>query len=74
MSYLKFVDNPSESGKTVISQVNNLNGEPLGVISWYGPWRRYCFFPRNDCIFDYACLTEINLKINRLKLVRSVVV
>jgi hypothetical protein len=31
----------------------------LGQVKWFSPWRRYCFFPLTNTIFDAACLTEI---------------
>lgn len=31
----------------------------LGVIKWFGRWRKYAFFPRADCVFDSKCLAEI---------------
>lgn len=34
--------------------------ESLGLIKWYSPWRRYCFHPANQTIFDSKCLSNIN--------------
>lgn len=49
----------SKSGKTNIYVV--LSGEiELGKISFFGRWRKYCFYPNNDTLFDYLCLTEIS--------------
>ncbi len=31
----------------------------LGVIKWYAPWRRYCFWPASHCLFDRSCLSEV---------------
>lgn len=44
--------------KTITQEV--LSGElSLGLIKWYAPWRRYCFFPHKDCLFDASCLGQI---------------
>lgn len=31
----------------------------LGRISWHGPWRKYCFFPEAETVFEQTCLHEI---------------
>jgi len=31
----------------------------IGGISWYGPWRKYCFIPMPNCTFEQVCLREI---------------
>lgn len=31
----------------------------LGRVSWYAPWRRYCFFPIDGSLYDPSCLREI---------------
>jgi hypothetical protein len=31
----------------------------LGIIKWYGAWRRYCFFPAPSTIFEETCLRDI---------------
>lgn len=34
-------------------------GDLLGTIKWHAPWRRYCFFPESDTIFEITCLNDI---------------
>lgn len=34
-------------------------GQCLGDIRWYGPWRKYCFYPCQNTIFETQCLTDI---------------
>ena len=36
----------------------------LGFISWYGNWRKYCFFPHEGTVWDTKCLTEVTQFIN----------
>lgn len=31
----------------------------LGQIKWYGAWRKYCFFPNKETIWDNKCLEQI---------------
>lgn len=51
----------SSSGKTNIYSVfNEQNGAVLGSISWYNSFRKYCFFPDSDTLFDSTCLIDIS--------------
>lgn len=63
MSYLKFTEGrASDSGKTRTWNVDHKDsGDNLGCISWYAPWRRYCFYPNDDRLFDASCLMDIGL-------------
>lgn len=47
-----------ESGlsKTWLVIGNNIE---LGQISFFGRWRKYCFYPNSDTLFDHLCLAEI---------------
>lgn len=31
----------------------------IGMVKWYGPWRKYCFFPMGNTVFEWVCLSEI---------------
>lgn len=31
----------------------------LGYIKWYPPWRQYCFFPKEDFVFNIGCMQYI---------------
>lgn len=31
----------------------------LGRISWWGPWRKYAFFPMPTTLFEPTCLRDI---------------
>lgn len=28
----------------------------LGQVRWYSPWRKYCFFPGHDTVWEQDCL------------------
>lgn len=32
----------------------------IGQIKWYAHWRKYCFYPEIDTIWDSKCLQEIS--------------
>ena len=40
---------------------NSAIGVLLGEVSWYGPWRKYSFFPNRDLhlVFEQVCLRDI---------------
>ncbi len=59
-NYLRFDPGVSLSGKTKVwNVVNPIKALILGNIKWYGAWRKYCFCPNDDTIFDPDCLDEI---------------
>jgi len=39
--------------------IPNDGGEKLGHIKWYAQWRKYCFFPQPNCVFETDCLDDI---------------
>lgn len=50
----------SDSGKTHRWEVVAKDGQvTLGAVSFFGRWRKYSFFPRNDTIFEQTCLRDI---------------
>lgn len=50
----------STTGKTTVWEVMNKERTAiLGVIKWYGAWRRYSFFPHQNTIFEKTCLRDI---------------
>ena len=47
--------------KTNVWSVHNAETRvSLGIIKWYGAWRKYCFFPLSDTVFCAKCLGEIS--------------
>lgn len=61
--YLRFEEFSSPGYKTSIFTVCNQEGDLLGNVEWYSPWRRYCFAglqrPPNATWFDSVYLKEI---------------
>lgn len=37
----------------------NSNGVALGLVRWFNQWRKYCFFPASDTVYEQVCLREI---------------
>ena len=31
----------------------------LGKVKWFASWRKYCFFPAENTIFETQCLSDI---------------
>lgn len=59
MSNLEFSEVPTDRRTKIWSVVAARGGVVLGSVAWYNHWRRYCFFPAGDVLFDVECLKEI---------------
>lgn len=60
-SYLDFIEYDRGHCRTQRWRVKHVEGDDdLGIVKWYPPWRRYCFFPESDTLFDENCLREIH--------------
>ena len=35
------------------------NKMKIGVIKWYTPWRKFCFFPENNTVWDSQCISQV---------------
>lgn len=33
--------------------------DEIGQIKWYGAWRKFCFFPNEETIWDSKCLNSL---------------
>lgn len=54
------IERLSPSGKTVVFTVAPKDsGAAIGEVRWYGPWRKYAFFPRPETVFEQDCLRDI---------------
>jgi hypothetical protein len=45
--------------KTKVWAVVSKDGGEIGAVNWYGPWRKYCFTPNSNTVFEQVCLREI---------------
>lgn len=57
--YLDFKEFES-TGKTSKFYILNKKSDKLGIVKWHAPWRRYCFFPYADTLWDNKCLDAVN--------------
>ena len=59
--YFSILEEKLEGRKTPILHIcSKLSGNEIGEIKWYGAWRKFCFFPNKDTIWDDKCLTSLN--------------
>jgi len=60
-TWVKFdLQGKSPSGKTFCWFVTAIDGGfTVGLIKWYGKWRKYAFFPRENTVFEQVCLRDI---------------
>lgn len=54
----------SPTGKTMIFKVasiddHGIEGDKIGEVKWFGPWRQYAFFPDHNTVYEKTCLSEI---------------
>lgn len=48
-----------EGRKTPILEIINWDDINLGEIKWYPAWRKFCFYPNKDTVWDNKCLVEL---------------
>ncbi len=60
-SYIEFrlMPNPTERKTSAWEVLAKSDGCILGRISWFGRWRKYCFWPADDAVFEENCLRHI---------------
>lgn len=58
--WIEFIEQPSK-GVTKIFKVSAKEGDQtLGIIKWFGNWRKYAFYPEANTIFEKDCLDDIS--------------
>ncbi len=71
--WIRFDKVPNEGAKTSIHNIfNKEHGSFLGQIKWNTGWRKYCFFPAANCVFETDCLADICKFLNKLMLDRKI--
>ena len=59
-TYLNFQEQETETKTKRWTITSTVGGGFLGMIRWYAPWRKYCFFPASELtVFDSSCLMAI---------------
>lgn len=46
------------------------SGQILAELKWYSPWRKHCFYPYDDTVWDNKCLLEVMNYLNDVNLNR----
>jgi hypothetical protein len=59
--YVEFIENKVGAFQriTKVWDCYSKNGICLGKVKWWAHWRRYCFFPEPNMLFDCNCLWDI---------------
>lgn len=62
----------NSTGKTTVYNCYNKESETfLGQVKWYGPFRKYSFFPEANIVFETQCLKDIASFLDQLMLERK---
>lgn len=57
--FLIYIGEIPKNKKTFVVDVNTKDLHVLGKIKWHGAWRKYCFSPEGETIFDKSCLMDV---------------
>lgn len=57
--HVRFVEHSKVTARTRLWWAWGKGDLALGCVKWYSPWRRYCFYPENNLLFDASCLWDI---------------
>ncbi len=50
-----------DTGKTkFVAVMSRRQGNRLGMIHWYGPWRQYVMAPEPETVWNAGCLDDVN--------------
>jgi len=69
--YINFVLQEKKVKTQVWRCENTSSGDELGIVKWYGPWRRYCYFPSGPAVYSAGCLKDITHFIEQLMAARE---
>jgi hypothetical protein len=58
--WLHFEEMPkSAERKTLIFAAVTKEGQVIGQIRWFAAWRKYCFYPFAETVWEENCLRQI---------------
>lgn len=61
LSFVTLRGAPSDTGKTWVWSVENKRNQGLvGIIRWFGKWRKYALYPEPETVFEEVCLRELS--------------
>lgn len=64
--FLEFILLEEKEKTNVYSVYHKEKQISLGIIFWYGAWRRYVHKPDDDTIWDSACYKEVSAFLDKL--------
>lgn len=66
--WLSFWKQPRPEGKKtdVFFVANIKSGLTIASIHWNTGWRRYCFYPESETVWDSNCLKDITFFLDKL--------
>lgn len=65
--YIRFVQVQTPIRKTSVWTCRAIrSGTVLGLVSWHGAWRSFCFFPEGGTVFSTGCLVDVQHFIQQL--------
>ncbi len=71
--WIRFEKQPQKDGmKTSVYLIVTTDGNSLGEIKWFASWRKYCFFPNTNTLYETDCLSDIVKFLNKLMLDRKI--
>ena len=56
----KMVGSSNKPRLTNIYEVVTKDNVKLGEIRWFPSWRKYCFYPWTDTVYEETCLRDIS--------------
>lgn len=72
MKFIK-IEEIKQLPKTKIFRIHSIKDkDDLGFVRWHPPWRCYAFFPEENTVWSYICLSEIINFIEKLREERKV--
>lgn len=57
--YLSFERGPNKPKTKTWKVINEDSWLQVGIVSWFGPWRKYSFSPRDGTVLEEQCLRDI---------------
>jgi hypothetical protein len=70
--WIVFEERPATGKTKMFLCINKEYKSQLGVVKWYGPFRKYSFFPLPDIVFETDCLKNIASFLESLMLERKI--
>jgi hypothetical protein len=58
-NWIEFVEIDRKPKTVVWAVMSKDTASHVGFVQWHGPWRKYCFFPEFNTIFEWDCMRSI---------------